>query len=187
MLVNVHLFVFVGDNMIVYVQTSLYVCVVSEVIFPVVPSHQSTVYAFAKYLLILKVWLADVAVASRIISFSVFDHFAYKVWLQSTTNWSPAFHILFRQVSDSYHHNKKYPVFVAVGNTIISHEFADIEFTELHPFVSNVSVKSHVHAGVTNQLSATPHLHGWLSENVSISDDGVVIHATKSDTFLFIV
>ena len=52
---NVHLPAHDSDNLIVYVHGVEYVCVVSAVRFHVVPSHQSTVYAFAKYLLIFKV------------------------------------------------------------------------------------------------------------------------------------
>ena len=58
--------------------------------------------------------------------------------------------------------------------------------TKLQLFVSNVTVL-HADAGFTNQLSATPHLHGWLSEKVSLSVNGTVTHDTMSDTFLFSV
>ena len=77
---------------------------------------------------------------------------------------------------------------MTVGKIIVSHELADIEETVVQPFILNDTVRSHVHVdAVTNQLAGTPHLHNWLSENVYLLDDGVVIHATNSDTFLLSV
>ena len=67
---NVHLSAHESDNMIVYVHAVAYVCPVSAVRFHAVQSHQSTVYALAKYLLIVIVCCAAVDVASRIISLS---------------------------------------------------------------------------------------------------------------------
>ena len=52
---NVHLSAQDNDNVIGYVPAVAYVCVISSVRFHVVPSHRSTVYAFAKYLLIFNV------------------------------------------------------------------------------------------------------------------------------------
>ncbi len=54
-LVNFHLSAHESDSVIVYVHAVAYVCVVSAVRFHVVPSHRSTVYALAKYLLIFRV------------------------------------------------------------------------------------------------------------------------------------
>jgi hypothetical protein len=67
---------------------------------------------------------------------------------------------LFHPVSESYHHNKAYHVLVVEGNIIISHDVADFEATAVHPSTLNVIVRLHVHAGLTNQFSCTPHLHG---------------------------
>jgi hypothetical protein len=64
---NVHLSAVV-NNVIVYVHTPVYVCVISdETVCFALPSHQSTVYELEKYLLIFIVLLVAVAVASRII------------------------------------------------------------------------------------------------------------------------
>ena len=54
--------------MIVCVHSSSYVCVVSDDKSTGFPSHQSTVYAFAKYLFICIVLPSSVAVASISIS-----------------------------------------------------------------------------------------------------------------------
>ena len=88
-----------------------------------------------------------------------------------------------------YHPPKIYPS--TVGSVIPLHTTTHV--------VSAVYLNSHAphrpssydilqaSAVVTNQFSCTPHLHGWLSENVSISLDGTVTPLTKPDTFLFIV
>ena len=71
--------------MIVYVHAPPYVCVVSVVRFHVVPSHQSTVYALLKYLLIVIVWPAAVAVASRmILLFILQSAFSVVAWVNVT-------------------------------------------------------------------------------------------------------
>ena len=75
---------------------------------------------------------------------------------------------------------------VAAGNTIVDQGLIVIQKFGLHPLVSNVIIKHSV-ATFTNQLGCTPHLHGWLSENVFLSLLGGVIHDTKSDTFLLSV
>ena len=52
---NVHLSAVV-DKIMIYPLATLYVCVLSDdTVSTGLPSHQSTVYAFAKYLLIFKV------------------------------------------------------------------------------------------------------------------------------------
>lgn len=73
---NLHLLTFhVNDRMILKVHSFSYICVIPVVTSSIgFSSHQSTVYVLLKYLLIVNVWLASVAVAWMTISRSFVIH-----------------------------------------------------------------------------------------------------------------
>lgn len=117
---NVHLVAHpVSDNVIVYVHAHVYVCLIPAVRSSTgFPSHQFTVYAFAKYLFIFKVWSASVAVASRMISFDG-SHLAYRL-LGAVDHVVISLHAVNHGVE--YHHLNTYlSLFGAVYDLILFH------------------------------------------------------------------
>ena len=124
----------------IYVHTHVYVCVSLTDRFHIVPSHQSTVYELAKYLLIVNVLPAAVAIASRIISLFIVHsvqlslypvlqlHLAYKLA-------GALLHVctLFHQFSAVYHHSKAECSLFGVQSCFILFH-STIIIAPVHPF-----------------------------------------------------